>query len=58
MKIAQLLEKWFVPEYPSKDMDHSIRVYPSPRSCIKNNMSQVRPEQMPPLMVRKASWRK
>lgn len=58
MKIAQIFEKWFTPENPFKDVEHPIRVYPSQRSCIQSNMSRVPPEKMPPLMVRKASWRK
>lgn len=35
-----------------------IKVYPNIRSCIKPDMKQVKPEQMPPLMVRKAGWRR
>ncbi|MBE0537021.1 MAG: hypothetical protein IH624_15260 [Phycisphaerae bacterium] len=37
--------------------EYTIDVYPSSRSCIKSNMNNVRPQQMPPLMVRKAAWR-
>jgi hypothetical protein len=39
-----------------KDVD--IKLYPSNRSCVKQDMSNVRPQQMPPLMVRKAMWRR
>ena len=35
-----------------------LDVYPSVRSCIKPDMRHVRPQQLPPLMVRKASWRR
>jgi len=38
--------------------EYAIDVYPSSRSCIKPNMNHVRPQQMPPLMVRKAAWRR
>ncbi|MFZ9023592.1 MAG: hypothetical protein ACO21J_04150 [Anaerohalosphaeraceae bacterium] len=56
--IKRLIEKWFKPHDPMKDVDHNIWVYPSHRSCVKHNMGQVKPEQMPPLMVRKAAWRR
>jgi len=58
MMIKRLLEKWFKPHDPMEDVDHNIWVYPSHKSCVKHNMSQVKPEQMPPLMVRKAAWRR
>lgn len=35
-----------------------IRIYPSQRSCIRLNMNHVKPEQLPPLMVRRAAWRR
>lgn|GEM_PF-328753 len=35
-----------------------IRVYPSQQSCVRLNMNHVKPEQLPPLMVRKAAWRR
>ena len=35
-----------------------IRVYPSQRSCVRLNMNHVKPEHLPPLMVRKAAWRR
>jgi len=41
-----------------EEMKAEIRVYPSQRSCIRLNMNQVKPEQLPPLMVRKAAWRR
>lgn len=40
-----------------EEMKTEIRVYPSQRSCIRMNMNHVKPEQLPPLMVRKAAWR-
>lgn len=57
-KILQaILKKWLEPEDPTKEGDYTVRVYPSQRSCIKSDMTYVKPEQMPPLMVRKARWR-
>jgi len=41
-----------------EEMKAEIRVYPSQRSCIRLNMNHVKPEQLPPLMVRKAAWRR
>jgi hypothetical protein len=41
-----------------EEMIPEIRVYPSQRSCIRLNMNHVKPEQLPPLMVRKAAWRR
>ena len=55
--IFRFLKKLLNPTQPWKDVRHDIRVYPCQRSCVKSNMSQVSPEQMPPLMVRKAAWR-
>ena len=40
-----------------EEIKPEIRVYPSQRSCIRANMNHVKPEQLPPLMVRKAAWR-
>jgi len=40
-----------------EEIKTEIRVYPSQRSCIRLNMNHVKPEQLPPLMVRKAAWR-
>jgi hypothetical protein len=40
---------------PEKD---DLRLYPNARSCVRSDMSSVTPQQMPPLMVRKAAWRK
>lgn len=37
---------------------YDIGVYPSSRSCVKKDMTHVRPQQLPPLMVRKAPWRR
>lgn len=56
--IARLLKKILNPTEPWQDVRRDIRVYPCQHSCIKPNMSQVKPEQMPPLMVRKAAWRR
>jgi len=36
----------------------ALDVYPSQRSCIKPDMRHVRPQQLPPLMVRKPAWRR
>jgi|GEM_PF-1008677 hypothetical protein len=34
-------------------------LFPNTRSCVRKDMtSRVPPQQMPPLMVRKAAWRK
>jgi len=41
-----------------KVTDYKVKWYPSNRSCVKHNMSNVSPQQMPPLMVRKAAWRR
>ena len=41
-----------------EEMIPEIRVYPSQRSCIRLNMNHVKPEQLPPLIVRKAAWRR
>jgi hypothetical protein len=38
--------------------DHDIQLYPSGRSCVRGDMRHIRPQQMPPLMVRKAAWRR
>jgi hypothetical protein len=35
-----------------------IRWYPSSRSCVRPNNRRIKPQQMPPLMVRKAEWRR
>jgi hypothetical protein len=35
-----------------------IRWFPSSRSCVKPGNRKVKPQQMPPLMVRKAEWRR
>ncbi|MHC4259838.1 MAG: hypothetical protein ACYSTF_05435 [Planctomycetota bacterium] len=36
----------------------NIRWYPSSRSCVKPGSRRIKPERMPPLMVRKAEWRR
>jgi len=35
-----------------------LRWYPNSRSCVNTGGNKVKPEQMPPLMVRKAAWRR
>ena len=35
-----------------------VRWYPSNRSCVSNGSQRVKAQQMPPLMVRKAQWRR
>jgi hypothetical protein len=36
----------------------TIRWYPSNRSCVNKANRRVKPQQMPPLMVRKPEWRR
>ena len=36
----------------------TIRWFPSSRSCVRPSSRKVKPQQMPPLMVRKAEWRR
>ncbi|MBL7186043.1 MAG: hypothetical protein ISS70_06935 [Phycisphaerae bacterium] len=36
----------------------TIHWYPSARSCVSPGGRKVSPQQMPPLMVRKAEWRR
>ncbi|MCP4608712.1 MAG: hypothetical protein GY845_08355 [Planctomycetes bacterium] len=36
----------------------TIRWFPSSRSCVRPASRKVKPRQMPPLMVRKAEWRR
>jgi len=36
----------------------TIHWYPSSRSCVSPGGRKVSPQQMPPLMVRKAEWRR
>jgi len=52
------LKKLFKYEHEWKLADYEVAVYPNSKSCIKQDMSRVAPQQMPPLMVRKAAWRK
>ncbi|MHC4570762.1 MAG: hypothetical protein ACYS0C_01620 [Planctomycetota bacterium] len=35
-----------------------IRWYPSNKSCVNTGGQKLKPHQMPPLMVRKAEWRR
>jgi len=43
---------------PLKTSLFNIRWYPSNRSCVNTGSRKARPQQMPPLMVRKAEWRR
>ena len=43
---------------PLKPEMFTIRWYPSSRSCAGRAKQKVRPELMPPLMVRKPEWRR
>ncbi len=36
----------------------NIRWYPSSRSCVRKANQNAKPQQMPPLMVRKPEWRR
>jgi len=36
----------------------TIHWYPSNRSCVNSGSQKLKPQQMPPLMVRKAEWRR
>jgi hypothetical protein len=45
-------------EFDWKVKGFEVDLYPSNRSCVKKNMRHVRPQQLPPLMVRKAAWRR
>jgi hypothetical protein len=49
------LKKLFTRQKLEKD---DLRLYPNTRSCVRPDMGSVPPQQMPPLMVRKAAWRK
>ena len=52
------LKKLLKYEHQWKLTNHNVAVYPNNKSCVKQDMSRVAPQQMPPLMVRKAAWRK
>jgi hypothetical protein len=59
LKLLKKKPKQTAPQPPLMDeLMPDIRVYPSQRSCIRLNMNHVKPEQLPPLMVRKAAWRR
>jgi hypothetical protein len=45
-------------EFPVKIEIYDVRWYPSGRSCVRRGRRKVQPAQMPPLMVRKAEWRR
>ena len=40
------------------DRGDAVVWYPSHKGCVRKDMRQVRPSQLPPLMVRKPAWRK
>ena len=44
--------------FPFKARVFNIRWYPSSKSCVHANRRNINPQQMPPLMVRKAEWRR
>jgi len=54
--------RWLKKRFKSSDRlqvpIREIKWYPNCNSCIKQDMSSVQPQQMPPLMVRKAAWRR
>ena len=56
--VIRYLKKLLKPAEPWREVRRDVRVYPCGQSCVKRDMSQVPPEQMPPLMVRKAAWRR
>jgi hypothetical protein len=37
---------------------YNISWYPNSQSCLKMDIHRATPAQMPPLMVRKAAWRR
>ncbi|MHC4075910.1 MAG: hypothetical protein ACYSRZ_05800 [Planctomycetota bacterium] len=43
---------------PLKVKIFEITWYPSSRSCINPGQQKAKPQHMPPLMVRKAEWRR
>ncbi|MHC4396816.1 MAG: hypothetical protein ACYS1A_14295 [Planctomycetota bacterium] len=43
---------------PLKTKVFNVRWYPSVWSCVNRGQQKIRPQQMPPLMVRKAEWRR
>jgi hypothetical protein len=43
---------------PWKVLEIDVKIYPSPRGCIRDKMDTLKPEQLPPRMVRKAAWRR
>ncbi|MHC5061401.1 MAG: hypothetical protein ACYTFK_10000 [Planctomycetota bacterium] len=58
MKLVGWLKKRMKYEHRWKVKDYDIKWYPNSSSCVGRNMSNVSPQQMPPLMVRKAAWRR
>jgi hypothetical protein len=53
-----MLAKLKKDKLPLKPALFTIAWYPSNRSCIDPGNRKVSPQQMPPLMVRKAEWRR
>jgi hypothetical protein len=58
MNLVGWLKKRRKYEHRWQVTDYNIKWYPSSSSCVRRNMSDVSPQQMPPLMVRKAAWRR
>gem|GEM_PF-5829118 len=49
--LRKLRGKWHLPP-------HTLRWYPSERSCSSSTNSSRKPSFTPPLMVRRADWRR
>jgi hypothetical protein len=45
-------------KFPFKPQLLTIRWYPSNRTCFGGSSQRAKLQQMPPLMVRKAEWRR
>jgi hypothetical protein len=57
-RITTMFAKLRKNRLPLKPKLFTIRWYPSSRSCVNPGSRKVKPQQMPPLMVRKAEWRR
>jgi hypothetical protein len=56
MNLMNWLKKLRIYRQVSQD---EPKVFPNLRSCVrKDSATRVSPQQMPPLMVRKAAWRR
>ncbi len=55
MNLMNWLKKVRIKRLLAQDEPH---LFPNTRSCVRKDMTRVSPQQMPPLMVRKAAWRK